>query len=449
MTGVWFVRSCYFMSLIDRGAGYFYNKKNNGGDSMDIRALVKKEEKQLISFRRYFHEYPELSQKEFQTMEFIEDRLHEWGIETVRVPSGGVLGFLDSGKPGWTVLMRADIDALPIVEDATNLSKKKVAVSKNVGAMHACGHDGHMAMLLTETKILAEHKEDWEGKVVLMFEEAEELGKRGVPQLLRYLRDHHIHIDTCYGTHVKWDVPVGQVEIIDGSAMAGAYFFRVKIYGVGGHGSRPDQTHSPIEAFIQLGAELRNYRMMRVPPSECFTYSFGAVEGGHEPNVVPDELVFAGTARCESQEAGLNFRKALMDIVHHACVMTGCREEFLEDQFFPPTVNTKECVEVGRRAAIETCGEDVIHERTSLWMGAETFSIIEATYPGLFVLTGIYDEEVGSGYVHHAPKFDIGEKGLVTGVEVALSYVLAMLKEKPEIRSFKATDLESMLELSE
>lgn len=416
---------------------------------MNIKKIVEKEKETIISFRRYLHEYPELSQQEFETMAYIEKQLHSWGIDTVRVPHGGVFGFLDSGKPGWTVLMRADIDALPIVEDPVNLTKEKIAVSKNKGAMHACGHDGHMAMLLTEAKILAEHKDEWEGKIVFMFEEAEELGERGIPHLLRYLRDHHIHIDNCYGTHVKWDVPAGQVEMIDGSAMAGAYFFRIKLHGKSGHGSRPDQAASPIEAFLTVGNEIRNYRMTHVAPDECFTYSFGAVQGGHEPNVIPDELMFAGTARCESKEAGLAFRTALLDMVHHGAAMHGCEEEIIEDQFFPPTVNTKECVLLGRRVAKETCGENVIHESESLWMAAETFSITAATYPGLFVLTGIYDEEVGSGSTHHTPKFDIGEKGLITGVEVALSYVLAVLKEKPETPSFVPEELESMLTLSE
>lgn len=181
---------------------------------MDCRDAAEKERDTVISLRRHFHENPELSQKEFRTMDFIEKFLHELGIETVRVPHGGVFGFIDSGRPGWTVLMRADIDALPIKEDPVNLSKERVCISQNDGVMHACGHDGHMAMLLTEAKILSLHKKEWEGKVVLMFEEAEEMGERGIAPMLRYLRDHHIHVDTCFGTHVKWDLPAGKVGIL-------------------------------------------------------------------------------------------------------------------------------------------------------------------------------------------------------------------------------------------
>lgn len=127
--------------------------------------------------------------------------------------------------------MRADIDALPIKEDPVNMAKERVCISENEGIMHACGHDGHMAMLLTEAKILAQHKDEWEGKIVFMFEEAEEMGERGIAPLLRYLRDNKIHIDTCFGTHVMWNLPAGKVGILYGSALAGAYFFRVKLQG--------------------------------------------------------------------------------------------------------------------------------------------------------------------------------------------------------------------------
>ena len=138
---------------------------------------------------------------------------------------------IDSGKPGYTVLMRADIDALPVQEDAVNLSKPKVAVSKNEGYSHACGHDGHIAMLLTEGKILAEHTDEWEGKVILMFEQAEEFGERGGKHLLQYIQDQGIHVDTCYATHVRWDIPVGKMAVLDDGVMSGAFFFRVRLNG--------------------------------------------------------------------------------------------------------------------------------------------------------------------------------------------------------------------------
>lgn len=345
--------------------------------------------------------------------------------------------------------MRADIDALPIDEDFCNLKGKKICVSKNAGVMHACGHDGHMAMLLTEAKILAEHKEEWEGKIILMFEEAEEMGERGIAPLLRYLRDNRIHVDACFGTHVKWDLSAGKVGILYGSVMAGAYFFRVKIHGKSGHGSRPDMAHSPIECFVTIANELRAYRMRAVAPEESLTYSFGCVEGGHEPNIIPEELTFAGTARCTKNEDGLSFRTVMKEIIEHTCRMYECTAEFVEDQYFPVTVNTRECVDLARKAVRENCGTGALDPNCPMWMATETFSITESIYPGVFFFTGIYDETAGSGSGHHTPAFDIGEKGLVTGVAAALSFVLAALKEKPKCNSFQPADLESMLKLIE
>ena len=414
--------------------------------ALDIKNVVEKEEDFLISLRRHFHENPELSQKEFRTMDFIEEKLHGWGIETVRVPHGGVFGFIDSGKPGWTVLMRADIDALPIQENTRNLTKEKVCVSKNPGVSHACGHDGHTAMLLTEAKILAAHKDEWEGKIVLMFEEAEEMGERGINRLLRYLRDQAIHVDACYGTHMMYCLPVGKVAVMYDGVLAGAFFFRVKLHGKSGHGSMPNLAVSPLDCFHAFYMALQSYRMRKVHPGNCLTYSFGMVQAGDTPNVIPDLLTFAGTARCFNNADGLAFREDFWKLLSSTCENFSCTAEIVEDQYFPVTHNNKECVDLARKAIAEEVGD--IMEDTEPWMASETFSMTESMYPGLFTFTGAKDEEVGSGANHHTPEFDLSEKGLKQGVEAALATVLDMLKEKPEIQSFQPADLEEMLELA-
>ena len=282
-----------------------------------------------------------------------------------------------------------------------------------------------------------------------MFEEAEEMGERGIAPMLRYLRDHHIHVDTCFGTHVKWDLPAGKVGILYGTAMAGAYFFRIKLHGKSGHGSRPDMAVSPIECFVSIASELRAYRMRVTAPTDSFTYSFGSVEAGHEPNIIPEELMFAGTARCTKNEDGLAFRKTLLEVTKNTAALHGCTVEVVEDQYFPVTVNTKKCVDLARKAVVDQLGEEALDRNCPMWMATETFSITESTWPGVFFFTGIYDKDVGSGSPHHTPKFDIAENGLVTGVAAALSYVTAVLKEKPACPSFHAVDLESMLKLTE
>ncbi len=376
-------------------------------------------------------------------MDFIEEKLHAWGIETVRVPHGGIFGWIDSGKPGWTVMMRSDIDALPIEENENNLSQKKVCISKNPGVSHACGHDGHMAMLLTAAKILSAHKDEWEGKVLLMFEEAEEMGERGVDHLLRYLADHKVHVDVCYGTHMMYCLPAGKVAVMYDGVMAGAFFFRVKLHGKSGHGSMPSLAVSTIDCFNAFYSALQSYRMRRVSPKNCLTYSFGMVQAGDTPNVIPDLLTFAGTARCFVNEDGLAFRKDFWKLLESVCDNFGCTAEIVEDQYFPVTANNKVCVDLAKKAIAERVGD--IMEDTDPWMASETFSMTESMYPGLFTFTGTKNEVLGTGANHHTPEFDIDESGLKYGVEASLAYVLAMLEEKPEI-PFQPAGLESLLE---
>ena len=274
---------------------------------MNFKDMAEQNETWIIEQRRYFHAHPELSFEEKNTTQAIGKRLEEMGLTPHFYPDyNGLWAMIEGGKStpdSKTVALRADIDALPIKEDPVNMAKDRVCLSKNEGVMHACGHDGHMAMLLTEAKILSQHKEGWEGKVVLMFEEAEEMGERGIAPLLRYIRDHHIHVDTCFGTHVMWNLPAGKVGILYGTAMAGAYFFRIRLHGKSGHGSRPDMAVSPIECFVSIASELRSYRMRMTAPTDSFTYSFGSVQAGHEPNIIPAVLEFAGTARCTSWAA--------------------------------------------------------------------------------------------------------------------------------------------------
>ena len=412
---------------------------------MDIKKYVEAEVPNLIAMRRHFHEYPEGSQKEFKTMDYIEEKLKGMGLSSVRVPQGGILATIDSGKPGYTMLMRADIDALPVPEDAVNLSQKKVAVSKNEGYSHACGHDGHMSMLLTEAKILAEHTDEWEGKVILMFEQAEEFGERGGKHLLQYISEQGIHIDTCYATHVRWDIPVGKMAVLDDGVMSGAFFFRVKLNGKGGHGSRPDLSINPIDAFIAFGAALQSVRMRAVSPDNCLTYSFGALHAGQEPNIIPPELTFAGSCRFFDNNDGEFFSKKFHQILDNVCAEYGVTSEMLEEQFLPVSMNDRSCAALARNTITAAMGADVLYP-TMHWMASETFGATLAMFPGILAFTGIKDPEVGSGANHHNAKFDIGEKGLVTGVECALAYVLTVLKERPDFSYFKPANLQEMIQ---
>ena len=264
---------------------------------MNILSEAKAEFAETVRLRRYFHEYPELSNEEEKTIAFLESYLKGLGLETVNVPDGGLLAILDSGKKGRTLLMRSDTDALPIKESEKNLQEPKACISKVPGVSHACGHDGHMAMTLTAARILAAHKDEFAGKIVFCFERGEETSG-DIRNLLPYIvHDLKLPIDGCYATHVRWDMAAGTVSLCPGPVMSGGCAFVVELSGQFGHGARPDLARSPIDCFHAIYSELSSFRMRRVDPFECLTISLGFVHSGDQYNVIPGTLTFGGTAR--------------------------------------------------------------------------------------------------------------------------------------------------------
>ena len=207
---------------------------------MEIFNEAKKQFDYMVRIRRQMHENPELTGKEYETLKLIKKELDDMGIDYIEVPDGGIVGQIHGGKPGKTVLMRADMDALPIQENSVNLTCSKLCVSGNAGVSHACGHDAHTAMLLGEARILNTHRDEINGTIVLCFERGEEGGGQ-VENLLPYIVETmKLPIDTCVATHVKWDVEAGQVSAEPGPVFSGGYGFHIRLHGLTGHGSRPD-----------------------------------------------------------------------------------------------------------------------------------------------------------------------------------------------------------------
>ena len=213
-----------------------------------------------IDLRRKLHRHPELSSKEEATVALIDQFLKDQGIRTQVVEHGGVLGWIEGGKPGRTVLLRADIDALPIEEEAANGGGlPKSCVSEVKGVQHACGHDGHTAMLLTAAKLLQAHREDLEGTVLLCFERGEE-ATMNIYHIMKALEKAGIHPDSVFGLHVSPHTPAGTLQIQAGPLMAGMFSFHVRLQGRGGHGSRPDLCINPIDCYAAIGQALAALR---------------------------------------------------------------------------------------------------------------------------------------------------------------------------------------------
>ena len=347
------------------------------------------------------------------------------------MPKGGVIGYIEGTKAGKgkTVLLRADCDALPVQETKDNLAGPRVCCSKVDGVMHACGHDGHTAILLGAAKILSEHKDEIAGKIILFFERAEENGG-GFPQMLAYMDKHDITADTCYGTHLFAMLESGKVGLITGGTMSTAMAFDVTIHGKGGHGSRPDQANSPIDCFVAIYNALEAARLTKITPFQPLTLSVGLLQSGAVSNVIPNDLTFAGTARLfDRDEVGYPFKDARWQIGGLASVllMAAPPPTICSTDPSYPVYNDPECVEFARKLVAAELGDEVVAQPEP-WMASESFSRLQVLMPGVFALVGVNNPEKGTGAAHHNEFFDLDEDVFQLAVTGAVTYALNFLE---------------------
>ena len=393
--------------------------------------LAKKYEDYIIALRRHFHENPELSGKEIKTLERIGQELEALGIEYVVIPNGGILAKIVGKEEGKTVLLRADVDALPVLETPDNLLPgKRTCISKVPGVMHACGHDGHIAMLLGAAKILMEKKDELEGTVYLCFERSEEsASEANVGYIFGYIENQGIKIDTVYGTHLLATAPTGYVGINDGGMMAGAFVFGVEIEGAGGHGSRPDQANNPMDAFVAIYQRMQALRVAKINPFETCTYSIGLLQGGQAWNVIPQKLKFAGNMRTFDRDGvGMTFRRELEKAIVDICAAYDCKATF--NRWDLPgygTVNDPVHARFARKVIAEEVGADCVGTWEP-WMASESYADYLLQWPGVFVFLGMENEEKGVGAAHHNQAFDLDEDVLVKGATGAATYAIEYLK---------------------
>ena len=314
-------------------------------------------------------------------------KLKKIDIPYAQVPGGGIFAYINGDSTGKTVLLRSDIDALPILESETNLKNKKVCISKNPDVMHDCGHDGHIAMLLSAAKILKNMEASLNGRVVLMFEEGEE-GHRNIEKLLAYMAEKDMKFDTCYASHVRWDIPTGKLSCCQGSAMSGLYHFVLEINGKGGHGSRPDLAHSVIDCFHDIYSNLDTLRLKYIKPNTVLTWSLGSVNAGATFNLIPDKLTCEGSIRMMDRNSGEEFIKEFERIVAVICPLNYCTYQFKLLEQLLPTENYPACRKTYIDSIKKQIGEDVIYD-CEPWMASETFSYMCSLFPGVETFVGI------------------------------------------------------------
>lgn len=361
---------------------------------------------QVIEWRRYLHENPELSFEEVETAKYIADKLESFGIETERnVGGNGVIGSVTGTKPGPVIGLRADFDALPIEDE-------KVATYKSThpGVMHACGHDGHTAALLGTAKVLNDFKEELHGKVVFIFQHAEEKPPGGAKSMIKALDMEEI--DYVFAAHLASDIEIGDIAVGAGAKMAAVDKFKLTIQGRGGHGARPQETNDPIVIGSDVVNVLQKIVSRRVDPLESAVLTIGVFHAGNAFNVIPDKAVLEGTVRTLNKGVRSQMKQNIYSLVKGVTEGYGASFE-LDYLHGYPTLNNPEAeTEVIRTLFSDLFGEDhVVPFNTG--MGAEDFSYFLEAKPGNYFRVGSRNEDERTHYPHHHPRFDIDERALL------------------------------------
>lgn len=410
---------------------------------------AKEIESYIIDWRRHFHAHPELSNEEFETLKTLMGEFDKLGIEYVEVTNGGIIGKIVGNLPGEkSVMLRADIDALPVLEQDDNLAGPRTCKSTVDGKMHACGHDGHMAMLLGAARLLLDKKDEFGGTVYLALERGEE-GTGNSKYLFAYLDKHGINPDSVFGIHLLATQKTGTFGISDGPMMAAAQAFDVTIEGKGGHGSRPDQSINPIDAFVAIYNYLEYLRLAKVNPFTTLTYSVGMLQSGNVPNVIPQTLRFAGTSRFFDRElAGIPFHDTFKEKIEKLADAYDCTVHYnrYTKPFFA-VVNDKDCAVFAREKFAKEFGEEAVIIPEP-WMASESYSNYLQQWPGIFAFLGVENEEKGIGAAHHNHFFDIDEDVLAMGAAGAATYAFEFLNSDfmPAHRPYRGKFRELFLE---
>jgi amidohydrolase len=373
--------------------------------------LTEDEKKTLIGWRRDLHKHPELAFQERKTSEVVEKKLSEFGIPFQNNVAGtGVVGLLGGNQGGRILMVRSDMDALPVQEE-NDVDYK----SKHDGLMHACGHDGHMAILLMTAKKMVEEK-DFKGTIKFVFQPAEEVGK-GAQAMIQDGVMENPKVDGALGLHLWNNLPVGKIGITPGPILAAVDEFVIKIIGKGGHGAVPDLTIDPIVTAGQVINTLQTLVSRSVSPLETVVVTIGAIHGGTTFNVIADEVVMKGTVRTYSMAIRDEMPKRFKQVLAGITKALGASYELDYNHMILPTINDPKMTDLAREVAKEVVGEENIieGERT---MGGEDMSYYLNEVPGCFIFVGSSNESKGINHSHHSSRFNIDEDALPIGVEI-------------------------------
>lgn len=389
---------------------------------MNISQLAKEQESYVIECRHFLHAHPELGEHETETTRFIKEQLEEMGIP-VQTFEGitGCVGTIQGKKTGKTVMLRADIDALPIQE---NPGKSYCSVTP--GVMHACGHDCHTAMLLGAARILSAHREELRGTVKLIFQMAEEIGRKSEEYVKRGALEG---VDAIFGMHVWSAMDVGTASFEYGERMACSDRFTIQVRGTAAHGSAPHQGHDAVLAAAAAVMALQSIPSRVNNPLDSLVVTVGMMNGGTKENILADHVELVGTVRAFNREFRKGMPERMEQLVKSVVQAYGCTADC--DYYFGPSplINDHEdLVEIAQGAAQKELGEESLRHLPKM-TGAEDFSVYMEHIPGIYGYLGSRNRDKGIECSHHHPAFDIDESILRHGAAIYAQFAADYLEQ--------------------
>ncbi|WP_211745583.1 amidohydrolase [Paenibacillus sp. Marseille-Q4541] len=376
----------------------------------------------MIEWRRYLHQHPELSFQESQTSKFIAEHLEYYGLEVITNVGGhGVIGILQSGRSGPVVMLRADMDALPIQDEKTVPYKSQVD-----GVMHACGHDGHVSTLLATAGYMSEHKEDFTGEIRFLFQPAEELLPGGAAKVIASGALNEV--DVVYGIHLWTPIPVGTYASTPGAMMAAADDFYIQLTGKGGHGGVPQTSIDSIIAGSALVLQMQSVVSRSVDPLQPAVLTIGTIQAGSAQNVIAETFKMSGTVRTFDEETRYIMKDRIHTLAQQIAAAYGTEAEIEYIMGYPPVVNDEKEAARFFATASKVFGAERVAVTPKI-MPAEDFAYYLKEKPGCFMFVGAGNEQLNAVYPHHHPRFDFDESAMLDAMKLFIQMTQDYLKE--------------------
>lgn len=372
----------------------------------EVKRLGEKYLQHMINLRETIHMYPEDGFSEFTTSKIIIEELEKLGIKVQKnVAKTGVVGLIEGKYPGKTVLLRADMDALKIQEQADVEYKSKID-----GMMHACGHDGHVAGLLGAAMILNELKDNLHGNVKLVFQPAEEREGGALPMIEEGVLENP-KVDAAFAAHLWGYLNEGEVHLKEGPMMASPDIFNIKVIGKGGHGAVPQEAIDPIVITCQIVNSLQTIVSRKINPLDPVVITCGRIQGGDCHNVIPNEVELEGTIRTFNEETRNWVPKVMEDLIRGITTSQGAAYEFKYEPKYPALINDKYMTSFAKESLKKVVGEENVFDLKEPNMGGEDFAYFAQKVPSAFIFVGIANNK-SEPVIHHNPYFKWDSKNV-------------------------------------